>query len=152
MFFSDNNPNPRIEKAFLDGKNKVSIVYKGLTSVVSLTVDTALKRLYWADFGRNTLEGSDFDGSNRRVIRRLNGVLVSGLTYHQVPFSYIKSRRQWEHKFKVCHLVIEKGLKKFKGEWIAGSLFSELLSYHLVGWIVDVYLVTVIPTNETVSN
>lgn len=94
MFFSDNNPNPRIEKAFLDGKNRVSIVYNGLTSVFSLTVDTALKRLFWADFGRNTLEGSDFDGSNRRVIRRLNGVLVSGLTYHQVPFRYIKSRLQ----------------------------------------------------------
>lgn len=83
IFFSDNDHNARIEKAFLDGQNRVSIVYKGLSKVSSLTVDTANNKLYWADSSRLTLEGCNYDGSNRRVIRRLNDVLVSGLTYHQ---------------------------------------------------------------------
>lgn len=61
----------------------MSIVYKGLSKVSSLTVDTTNNKLYWADTSRLTLESSNYDGSNRRVIRRLNGVLVSGLTYHQ---------------------------------------------------------------------
>lgn len=88
IFFSDNDHNARIEKAFLDGQNRVSIVYKGLSKVSSLTVDTANNKLYWADSSRLTLEGCNYDGSNRRVIRRLNDVLVSGLTYHQVPLRY----------------------------------------------------------------
>lgn len=82
MFFSDNDPNSRIEKAFLDGQNRVIIVYKGLARVFSLTVDTADDRLYWADSGKHTLEGCDFDGSNRRVVRRV--IQASGLSYHQV--------------------------------------------------------------------
>lgn len=82
MFFTDNDPNSRIEKAFLDGQNRVIIVYKGLARVQSLTVDTANDRLYWADSIKHTLEGSDFDGSNRRIVRRLTQ--ASGLSYHQV--------------------------------------------------------------------
>lgn len=82
MFFTDNDPSSRIEKAFLDGQNRVIIVYKGLARVLSLTVDTANDRLYWADSAKHTLEGSDFDGSNRRIVRRLTQ--ASGLSYHQV--------------------------------------------------------------------
>lgn len=46
MFFSDNEPNARIEKSSLDGKNRVTIVYKGLSRVLTLTVDTAGDKLY----------------------------------------------------------------------------------------------------------
>lgn len=87
MFFSDNGPNPRIEKASLDGEDRVTIVYKGLSRVLSLTVDTANKKLYWADVQRHTIEGSSYDGSNRRVIRRLNLWSVTGVAYHQVPIN-----------------------------------------------------------------
>lgn len=87
MFFSDNGPNPRIEKASLDGEDRVTIVYKGLSRVLSLTLDTANKKLYWADVQRHTIEGSSYDGSNRRVIRRLNLWSVTGVAYHQVPIN-----------------------------------------------------------------
>uniref|UniRef100_A0A8W8MIS0 EGF-like domain-containing protein n=2 Tax=Magallana gigas TaxID=29159 RepID=A0A8W8MIS0_MAGGI len=73
----------RIEKASLDGEDRVTIVYKGLSRVLSLTVDTANKKLYWADVQRHTIEGSSYDGSNRRVIRRLNLWSVTGVAYHQ---------------------------------------------------------------------
>lgn len=84
MFFSDNGPNRRIEKASLDGQDRVIIAYKGLYQVISLTVDTANKKLYWADLLRHTIEGSSYDGSNRRVIRRMNLWYVTGVAYHQV--------------------------------------------------------------------
>lgn len=87
MFFSDNGPNPRIEKASLDGEDRVTIVYIGLSRVLSLTVDTANKKLYWADVQRHTIEGSSYDGSNRRVIRHLNLWSVTGVAYHQVPIN-----------------------------------------------------------------
>lgn len=84
MFFSDNGPNRRIEKASLDGQDRVIIAYKGLYQVISLTVDTANKKLYWADLLRHTIEESSYDGSNRRVIRRMNLWFVTGVVYHQV--------------------------------------------------------------------
>ncbi|XP_065930463.1 low-density lipoprotein receptor-related protein 4 isoform X3 [Magallana gigas] len=83
MFFSDNGPNPRIERASLDGQDRVVIVYRGILRVVSLTVDTDNDKLYWADHDRQTLEGCDYDGSNRRVIRRMNEVPLSSLIYHE---------------------------------------------------------------------
>lgn len=84
MFFSDNDPNSRIEKASLDGRDRVVIVHKGLSRVLALTVDLDNKKLYWADHGRHTLEGCDYDGANRTVIRRMNSVSITGLTYFQV--------------------------------------------------------------------
>lgn len=99
MFFSDNGPNPRIEKAFLDGEDRVTIVYRGLSRVLSLTLDTANKKLYWADVQRHTIEGSSYDGSNRRVIRRLNLWSVTGVAYHQVPIN------SWFNNFLYCLLL-----------------------------------------------
>lgn len=84
MFFSDYGQYSRIEKASLDGQDRVVIVYKGLLRVISLTVDTDNNKLYWADLYRQTLEGCDYDGSNRRVIRRMNRVSMTGVAYHQV--------------------------------------------------------------------
>lgn len=84
MFFSDNEPNCRIEKASLDGRNRVVIVHNGLSRVFSLTVDKTNNRLFWADHVRQTLESCSYDGTNRRVIRRMNSVPITGLTYFQV--------------------------------------------------------------------
>lgn len=84
LFFSDNGPKPRIEKASLDGQNREVIVYRGLLRVRSLTVDTDKNKLYWADFDKYTLEGCDYDGSNRRVIRRMDSISMTGIAYYQV--------------------------------------------------------------------
>lgn len=88
MFFSDNDPNSRIEKASLDGQERIVIVHKGLSRVLSLTVDLENTKLYWADYGRQTLEVCDYDGTNRRVIRRTNQISMTSLAYHQVAIIY----------------------------------------------------------------
>lgn len=84
MFFSDNEPNARIEKASLDGHERKVIAYKGLLLVRGLAVDTVNNKLYWADLNKRTLEGCDYDGSNRKVIRSFTANSVSRLSYHQV--------------------------------------------------------------------
>lgn len=91
MFFSDNDPNSRIEKASLDGQNRAVIIHKGLSRVLALTVDLDNNKLYWADHGRQTLEGCDYDGANRRVIRRINRISITSLAYHQVGIIYFLS-------------------------------------------------------------
>ena len=92
MFFSDNGPNSRIEKAFLDGQNREVIVFVGLVRVISLSVDVLNKKLYWTDTGKHTLECSNYDGSSRRVIRLVNNNPWRDLIYYQVKTTK-KSRR-----------------------------------------------------------
>ncbi|XP_061184436.1 low-density lipoprotein receptor-related protein 4-like [Saccostrea echinata] len=83
MFFSDNEPKSRIQKASMDGKNRSVIVYTSLIRILVLSVDATNNLLYWADIGRQTLEVSNYDGSNRLVLRRNNNVDVIGLHYSQ---------------------------------------------------------------------
>ena len=84
MFFSDNGPNPRIEKAFLDGQDREVIVFVGLVRVISLSVDVLNKKLYWTDYGKHTMEVSNYDGSSRRVIKLKNFGYMVDLVYYQV--------------------------------------------------------------------
>ena len=93
MFFSDNGPTPRIEKANLDGQDREVIVYTGLSRVFSLSLDVLNNKLYWVDIVRHTIEVCDYDGSNRRVIRRMNGVQLTDLFYYQVLFGYLSVKR-----------------------------------------------------------
>lgn len=102
LFFSNNYPISRIEKASLDGQNRGVIVHKGLSRVLSLAVDTVNDKLYWADYGRYTLEGSDYDGSNRRVIRHINFVSVTGIAYHKVTNKMLIS-----HKFVLSGMIFQ---------------------------------------------
>lgn len=81
MFFFDNDFNFWIEKVFLDGWDRVVIIYKGFLRVFIFIVDFDNKKLYWVDYGRYILEGCDYDGVNRRVIRCMNLVFIIGLIY-----------------------------------------------------------------------
>ena len=87
MFFSDNGPNPRIEKAFLDGQDREVILSVGLLKVIALSVDVSNKKLYWPDHGKQTLECSNYDGSSRRVIRLENGFPYRDIIYYQVKIN-----------------------------------------------------------------
>lgn len=84
MFFSDKNPNCRITRASLYGDNTTVIVYKGLISVPTLSIDPDNKMLYFADTVRDTIEVCDYDGSNRRVIRRTNLATINAIHYYEV--------------------------------------------------------------------
>ena len=99
MFFSDNGPNPRIEKASLDGQDREVIVYSGLSRVFSLSVDILNDKLYWVDKTRHTVEVSNYDGTNRRVIRRMNGVQLTDLFFHQVR-SVSRKRIQFKQRYR----------------------------------------------------
>lgn len=84
MFFSDKNPNCRITRASLNDDNSTVIVYKGLVHVPTLSIDADNDLLYFADTVRDTLEVCEYDGSNRRVIRRTNLATISAIQYYEV--------------------------------------------------------------------
>ena len=90
MFFSDNGPSPRIEKAYLDGQDIEVILSVGLLKVIALSVDVSNMKLYWTDNEKHTLECSNYDGSSRRVITHINFSYKVDLVYYHVNTTLIK--------------------------------------------------------------
>ena len=89
MFFTENNPSCRIERASLSGHNRTVLIYRGLLRVMALSVDAENNLLFWADHERHTVEVSGYDGNNRRVLQRMNGVSITGLHYYNVRLTLL---------------------------------------------------------------
>lgn len=68
----------------MSGNNRTVLLYSGLIRVMSLSLDTEDKRVFWADYERHTVETCGYDGSDRRVLRRMNGVPITGLQFYEV--------------------------------------------------------------------
>ena len=72
LFWSNHGESTFIESADLSGNNRKIIVKNNLLWVpdIKCDPDPTKKLLYWADNNRNTLETSDYQGMNRKVIYR----------------------------------------------------------------------------------
>lgn len=60
--------NDRIEKASMDGTDRIVLHSTGLSTVYGLTLDYDNQILYWADYSSNRIEYSFTDGFNRTVL------------------------------------------------------------------------------------
>ena len=61
MFWTDWGKYPRIERANLDGTNRVTIVTNDLRYPNGLAVDVDQERIFWCD-GAGRIESTDFNG------------------------------------------------------------------------------------------
>lgn len=68
MYWSDWGDKPKIERADMDGKNRLIIASTNLTWPNGLAVDHSTGKIYWTDAGSNAIEFANFDGSDRRVL------------------------------------------------------------------------------------
>ena len=68
MYWTDNGNEPKIERASMDGNSRVVIHTTNLTSPYGLALDIGTHTLYWTDYGRNVLESSSVDGTNRKIL------------------------------------------------------------------------------------
>ena len=59
---------PKIEKASMDGTSRVVIHATNLTSPYGIALDIGTQTLYWTDYGRNVLESSSVEGTNRKIL------------------------------------------------------------------------------------
>nr|XP_022323721.1 low-density lipoprotein receptor-related protein 1B-like [Crassostrea virginica] len=90
LFYSDMGKPERIERSSLIGQERTSIITSGVDRVYDITVDQKEHKLYWVDAGRHTLESSDYDGRNRRLLTRMNSVKFTSVVVFG-DFVYVTS-------------------------------------------------------------
>ncbi|XP_050299730.1 low-density lipoprotein receptor-related protein 6 [Anthonomus grandis grandis] len=69
LFWSDwNEKDPKIERANLDGSERVFVVHKDLGWPNGVTLDLINEKIYWCDAKSDKIEYANFDGSKRRIL------------------------------------------------------------------------------------
>ena len=69
LFWADWNRNsPKIERSFMDGSDRRTIVSTDLGLPNGLYVETRTEQLCWADAGTRKLECVNYDGNGRQVM------------------------------------------------------------------------------------
>ncbi|XP_031629327.1 low-density lipoprotein receptor-related protein 4 isoform X2 [Contarinia nasturtii] len=68
IFFTDWGTKPRIDRAYMDGTDRRTIISDGIFWPNGLTLDYSGGRIYWADAKHHVIESSHFDGSDRKKI------------------------------------------------------------------------------------
>ncbi|KDR21144.1 hypothetical protein L798_04073, partial [Zootermopsis nevadensis] len=78
MFFTKwGASSPMLERTTLDGLNRTTLVQQNIVYPYGVTVDYPTQHVYWVDTYLDFVERIDYDGSNRRTIRK--GFLVQNL-------------------------------------------------------------------------
>ena len=70
MFWADLGKRPRIERAGMDGQDRIILISQNLTWPNGLAIDYEGNRLYWIDARHKVIESSNFDGRDRKVGRQ----------------------------------------------------------------------------------
>nr|KAG5696153.1 hypothetical protein BaRGS_026512 [Batillaria attramentaria] len=83
MYWSDVGDVNKIESANYDGTGRRVLVNAALYVPNGLALDLANNRLYWVDSGNNTVESSDLNGNDHRVVYSRSYSHFFGLALHQ---------------------------------------------------------------------
>jgi len=120
MFWTDWGETPKIEKCGMNGDTNTRqvLISTNILWPNALAVDYTIDRIWWADAKLHTIESSDLDGKNRRIILSENINHPFALTVFQ-SFIYWTD---WHHN------AINKA-NKFTGEErsvVMENLFSPM--------------------------
>ncbi|XP_044749919.1 low-density lipoprotein receptor-related protein 6 [Coccinella septempunctata] len=81
LFWSDwSDRKPKIERANLDGTERIMIVSKDLVWPNGVTLDIEAKKIYWCDAKEDKIEFANMDGTERRVLINTDVPHVFGLS------------------------------------------------------------------------
>lgn len=67
MYWTDWGQHPKIERAGMDGTQRVTFISQNLEWPNGLAIDYNLQRLYWTDGNLGVIEYIKLDGTRRRV-------------------------------------------------------------------------------------
>ncbi|GAB6033184.1 Low-density lipoprotein receptor- protein 4 [Chamberlinius hualienensis] len=68
MYWTNWGIKPEIERAGMDGSNRLTIISENLGYPNGLTIDRPFSRLIWADANTHVIEMSDLNGNNRQIL------------------------------------------------------------------------------------
>ena len=80
MFWTDCGTSEKIEKALLDGNQRVAIVTTFLYYPNGIELDRGNKRIYWVDAWYDRVETVDYNGNNRKQLFQQSGLHPFGVT------------------------------------------------------------------------
>lgn len=84
LFIGDGGPTPKIQRMSLSGKNRRNLVSQGILNPISIAVDLDTSMIFWVDEARHTLETANYDGGERRIIRRAMGSVLLDVFVYRV--------------------------------------------------------------------
>lgn len=70
VFWTDWGPNPKIERADMDGNNRKSLIVDEIFWPNGLTIDYTESKIYWADAKHHVIERASFDGRDRKRVTK----------------------------------------------------------------------------------
>ena len=68
MYWTDWGSFPRIERAHMNGEERMDLVNRTLHLPNGLTIDHVYNKLYWADAGEDNIEVMDLETLERKVV------------------------------------------------------------------------------------
>lgn len=68
MYWTDWGKHPKIERAGLDGSQRIVLVNSSVAWPNGITIDFSEQKIYWADAKLDKVEVMNLDGSSRKVI------------------------------------------------------------------------------------
>lgn len=71
MFFTKwGHSAPMLERALLDGTNRTVLVDRKIVYPYDIAIDFPLQHIYWVDSYLDFVERINYDGTNRRTVKR----------------------------------------------------------------------------------
>lgn len=68
IFWTDWGPNPKIERSFMDGSSRRTLVRDGVQWPNGLAIDYPANRIYWADAKHHVIESINLEGFDRKKV------------------------------------------------------------------------------------
>lgn len=76
MFWTDWGMTAKIERAYMDGEDRRTIISNGLSQPNGITIDYSTQKIYWSDSDLDKIEYSNYDGTERIILESLDdGIL-----------------------------------------------------------------------------
>ena len=79
MIWTDWGDQPKIEKATLNGIDRVAIVTSNLYWPNGIELERGKKQVFWVDAGVDRVETVDYHGNNRKLLFQANGLHPFGV-------------------------------------------------------------------------
>ncbi|KAM3876257.1 low-density lipoprotein receptor-like [Diretmus argenteus] len=75
LFWAESGSSPKIERASLDGQDRMTLVTSSIRNPVAISLDMPRQLLYWADQGMRTISRVSLEGRHRKTVVESNGYL-----------------------------------------------------------------------------